>query len=127
MVCGASDFASSYNGRMPRKSDSQRAVRRVGQDWFLPEWMKTLRVSQATLAKECDWPASTMHGIYHGRTAYYREIVNLIAAKLAIQPYELLMHPDEAMAIRRLRESALKIVQGTPPATEAPDRTGTNG
>lgn len=85
--------------------------------------MKTLHVKQAHLARQCDWEPSTMHGIYHGRTDYYREIVNLIAKKLNIQPYELLMHPDEAMALRALRKDAMRVVETSKPL----DRTGTDG
>lgn len=73
--------------------------------------MATLRVKQATLAKECGWTNSTMHGIYHGRTDYYRELVNLISSKLNIEPFELLMHPDEAMAHRRMRIAAEQMVK----------------
>ena len=73
--------------------------------------MAALRKSQADLARDCDWTRGTMHGIYHGRTDYYRELVNLIASKLNIQPYELLMHPDDAMAIRQLRRDALTVVE----------------
>lgn len=52
-----------------------------------------------------------MHGIYHGRTDYYREIVNLIASKLHIEPWELLMHPDKAAAIRQYEASVKQMVK----------------
>lgn len=91
-------------------------------NWFLADWMKSLRVSQAKLADECGWNRSTMHGIYHGRTEYYREIVNLLARKLNIEPYELLMPPDQAMALRSQREASERIVEVTKPF-----RDGTNG
>ena len=96
---------------MPRKSSASRGLRPEKPDWYLAEWMRTLGVSQAQLAKECDWTPSTMHGIYHGRTSYYREIVTLIASKLHIEPHELLMHPEDAMALRQLRASARQIVR----------------
>lgn len=91
---------------MPRKSAKSNGLKPESPDWFLADWMKTLRVTQAKLAKECDWTPSTMHGIYHGRTSYYRDIVNLIASKLNIEPFELLMPPDQAMALRRFRDAA---------------------
>lgn len=94
---------------MPRKSAKSDGIRPEQPDWYLPEWMKTLRVSQADLARECDWTPSTMHGIYHGRTSYYRDIVNLIARKLKIEPFELLMPPERAMAMRRFQEAALRL------------------
>lgn len=96
--------------------------------------MKTLRISQAKLAKACDWTPSTMHGIYHGRTSYYRDIVNLIASKLNIQPYELLMPPEMAMAFRQYFASAERIVslahESEPKITEgkpAEERRRANG
>lgn len=110
---------------MPRKK-TQKPRSAVGPDWFLPQWMKTLKVSQAELARRCDWTGGTMHGIYHGRTAYYRDIVNLIAAKLNIQPFELLMHPDDAMAIRQFRKDALRVVETSRPLEIRNQRTGTD-
>lgn len=98
-----------YDANMPRKSAKSDGIRPEQPDWYLPQWMHTLKVSQAKLARECGWNGSTMHGIYHGRTNYYRDIVNLVASKLRIAPFELLMHPDEAMAYRRFRASAQEV------------------
>lgn len=110
----------SYHANMPKKAPRGKPSPAT-PDWFLKEWMSSLDVSQADLARDCDWTNSTMHGIYHGRTQYYREIVNLIAEKLNVHPYELLMHPDQARALQRQREDSLKIVEDT-----MPFRTGTN-
>jgi hypothetical protein len=98
-----------YGANMPRKSAKSDGVRPEQPDWYLPQWMRTLKVTQADLARDCGWTPSTMHGIYHGRTSYYRDIVNLVAGKLRIQPYELLMHPEQAMAYRRFRASAQEV------------------
>lgn len=87
----------------------------IGPDWFLVDWMRSLKVSQATLGRETGWSKATVNDIYHGKTSYYRQIVNEAARALHIQPHELLMHPDEAMAIRRMRESALQIAADTKP------------
>jgi transcriptional regulator with XRE-family HTH domain len=108
----------SYPTNMPRKrtKDPRRSAE---PDWYLQQWMKSLSVSQADLARECGWTNSTMHGVYHGRTAYYREIVNLIARKLNIRPYELLMHPEEAMAMRQFRKDALRVVETSRPLEAA--------
>lgn len=91
---------------MPKKRPSTHAP---GPDWFLPEWMATLRVKQADLVRSTDWSPATVNDIYHGRTEYYRGVLNTVAKVLNLQPFELLMHPDDAMAIRRFRESALTI------------------
>lgn len=121
IVAKAPAAARSYNANMARKR-SNPASKIAGPDWYLREWMENLGVSQADLARECDWTNSTMHGIYHGRTAYYREIVNLIADKLNVRPYELMMHPDEAHAMRQLRKEALKVVEASEPLREVANR-----
>lgn len=110
MVRNDHRISNLYHANMPRKSAQSNGLEPEQADWYLQEWMKDLRVSQAKLARECDWTPSTMHGIYHGRTNYYREILNLIASKLNIEPYELLMPPEQAMAFRRFSESAAEIV-----------------
>lgn len=90
-------------------------------DWFLPQWMRTLKVSQAKLAERTGWSKATMNDIYHGRTAYYRQILNEAAHALNIQPWELLMHPDDAMAIRQMTR-ALRVVERSPALNEAADQ-----
>lgn len=109
MAPNVAESPTPYHANMPRKPSTTKGLAPAVPDWYLPEWMATLRVSQAKLAKECDWTPSTMHGIYHGRTSYYREIVNLIASKLNIEPFELLMPPDRAMALRRFQEAAVTL------------------
>ena len=116
--------AGPYDTNMARKTSRSLPPRQPQPDWYLPEWMDTLQVKQSALAKACDWNGSTMHGIYHGRTEYYREIVNLISKQLNIEPYELLMPPDRAMAIRQFLASAETIVSI---AYDGEKRDGTNG
>ena len=96
----------SYAPAMPRKRNPSPPS---GADWYLSEWMNTLHVNQATLGRETGWSKATVHDIYHGITGYYRKIVNEAALALNIHPFELLMPPAEAMALRRLRDSALTI------------------
>ncbi len=91
---------------MPRKRTSNTVI---GPDWHLVEWMRTLKVSQADIMRETGCGKARMSEIANGKTNYYREIVNDLARVLKVQPYELLMAPEEAMAIRRMRESALQI------------------
>lgn len=126
-ACNAAAYSGAYHANMPRKSAKSDGVKPEAPDWFLPEWMKVLRVSQAKLARECDWTPSTMHGIYHGRTSYYRDIVNLIASKLHIQPYELLMPPERAMAFRQFQASAATITTLAHDADAAERKVGTAG
>lgn len=122
MTAKEGNRAPAYDANMPRKSARSDGLRPEQADWYLPEWMRTLKISQAKLAKECDWTPSTMHGIYHGRTSYYRDIVNLIARKLHIQPYELLMPPERAMAFRQFQASAQEVATLAHDADEADAR-----
>lgn len=94
---------------MPRKSARPVGLLPEQPDWYLADWMRATKTTQAALAKACDWTPSTMHGIYHGRTSYYRDILNLIASKLNIEPFELLMPPERAMALRQFQAAALTI------------------
>lgn len=91
---------------MPRKREAPVVV---GPDWFLQEWMKATGTKQADLARETGWTKATANDIYHGRTNYYRQIVNEAARALKIEPWELLMPPELAMQLRRLRDSAIRI------------------
>src|SRR4051812_15514713 len=100
----------AHHPLMPRKPPPPT---QPSHDWYLQEWMKTLRVSQARLAKRLDWSVSTMNDVYHGRTSYYRQILNQVASALHVQPFELLMHPDDAMAYRRMSQ-ALRAIDQSP-------------
>jgi len=120
MVRNDTHRQSSYYPNMPRKTVKPQTV---GPDWFLVEWMRTLRVTQAKLAAEAGWSKATMNDIYHGRTSYYREIVNDAARALKIAPHELLMPPEEAMNIRRMREDAIRIAADAAATYRAPEPT----
>lgn len=112
---------------MPRKATKRTKLHPEAPDWYLQEWMRTLGVNQTVLAEACGWNTSTMNGIYHGRTSYYRDILNLIASKLNIQPFELLMPPDRAMAFRRFQEAALTLAHDSEEAASATQQMrGTN-
>lgn len=94
---------------MPRKAPLLPASQDDGQDWYLREWLVCLKLRQADLARKVGMPKNTMSAIYNGKTNYYRDLVNAFADALNIHPYELLMHPDDAMALRRFRLDARQI------------------
>jgi hypothetical protein len=58
-----------------------------GHDWYLQQWMKTLRVRQAQLGERCGWGKSKTNDVYHGRTIYTRDIVNEVADALNLHPW----------------------------------------
>lgn len=89
-------------------------------DWYLKAWMKVVGVRQSDIMKETGYSKATMSDLSTGKQRFNRDILNEIAHVLHIRPYELLMHPDEAMAIRRVRESAVRIAAETPPPEPPP-------
>lgn len=99
-----------YPAPMPRKPANPVPFNGPHQaDWHLPAWMATLGVTQADLCRETGMSKSTMSEIVNGKTHYYRALVNQLARALRVDPFELLLPPAEAMAIRRMRSSALSI------------------
>lgn len=103
----------------------------LSHDWFLREWFATAGLKQNDLVTKLDLPKNTAHRLWHGLQPYRRDHVEQIAALLNIHPYELLMPPEEAMGLRRLR-SAIAEVAAPPadsarPIGDAQPRTGTDG
>lgn len=78
-------------------------------DWHLQDWMRHLGKRQADLVKELGWAKGRANKFYHGQHPYRREIVNELSKWLEISPYELLMPPEEALMLRRLRDAALDV------------------
>jgi plasmid maintenance system antidote protein VapI len=89
-------------------SDNRRVS--TQPDWYLQEWMARFDKKQAALINELGWTRNKANKIWHGRQPYRREIVNEIATWLGIKPFEMLMSPREALALRQLRETAALIV-----------------
>lgn len=104
-------------------------------DWRLREWLAWFGKRQASLVNELGWTKNRAHIVWHSDQPYRRQEVNLIARWLGIKPFELLMTPREAMALRALRQSAQTIVaedtndvyEVAPPDPHPPLKTGTKG
>lgn len=77
--------------------------------WYLQEWMKMHGKKQADLQKELDWSKAKANAVWHGQQ-YTQSLVEELSPWLNVRPYELLLHPDDAMAIRRMRADAARIV-----------------
>lgn len=122
----------SYPSPMPRKATPARTARGQfgGPDWFLADWMDSKQITQADLCRSTGWSKATVNDIYHGRTEYYRAIVNQLATALRMDPWELLMTPAEANRIKRWRaafedEQQLRVAENQTsftPADHAADR-----
>lgn len=89
-----------YGPHMARKTTPPREI---GPDWHLVEWMRSKQMTQAELGKRTGWSKATVNDIYHGRTEYYRAMLNQAADALKVDPWELLMTPAEANRIKRWR------------------------
>ena len=89
----------SYNRNMSR---------RIRHDWYLKQWLATAGISQADLDRLTGWGKRKTSDLVNGGQRYNREVVNEAAAVLHVSPYELLMHPDDAMAMRQMRGAAEK-------------------
>lgn len=81
-------------------------------DWYLQDWLRHFGKRQASLVSELGWERSRANHLWHSRQPYKRADVNAVAEWLGIKPYELMMPPAEAEALRRLRETAAIIAGG---------------
>lgn len=92
-------------------------------DWYLKQWLKTLGKKQADIVRDLDWNKARVSLTASGKQAYTRDDVNEIADYLNLRPYELLMHPDDAMSLRRLRQDMARLVYEEDSRNQAQDDT----
>lgn len=83
-------------------------------DWYFAEWLEATETTQAEVGRRTGYPKAKMSDLFNGKQRYNRDILNDIAAALNIAPHELLMHPADAMAQRRIRQLAEQMVQPSP-------------
>lgn len=80
-------------------------------DWFFREWLRATNKRQRDIVNDLGWNKGKVSLMYNGKQDYTREEVNELAAYLRIRPHELLMHPDDAESIRRLRAEMIRIAR----------------
>jgi transcriptional regulator with XRE-family HTH domain len=80
-------------------------------DWYLKEWLAATKTTQAELVRRTDYPKAKVSDLANGKQRYNRDILNDVARALNIHPFELLMHPSDAMSQRRMRRLAEEMVQ----------------
>lgn len=81
--------------------------------WHLKAWLKRLEKTQAQLANELDMNKAKVSLLVSEKQQYSQEDITILSEFLGLAPYELLMHPDEAMALRRFRASASALAGGS--------------
>lgn len=104
-------------------------------DWYLPEWLEYREIDQAELRRRCKWSKRKGSDLASGQQRYNRDALNEAAHALEAAPYEMLLHPLEAMNIRELLAAAenyhLRAAErrdeyrGPPPAGEPAGLSGT--
>lgn len=111
----------SHNAYMARRGIPKEI------SWYLPEWMTTQGITKQTdMMERTGWSKATMSQLYNGKQDFSPKILAEAAKALNVERYELLMHPDLAMAYRRLRQDALRIVEAAPAPPADERRTGTD-
>jgi len=110
-------FLPCHHSRMAR-----RGIPKRGTNWFIREWMDYFGHRQTDMQRMCGWSKATASQIYNGLQDYSPKLVNEASVALHLEPFELLMTPDQAMAYRRLREDAFRIIERQPIKA-----TGTDG
>jgi transcriptional regulator with XRE-family HTH domain len=82
-------------------------------NWYLREWMATQEVSQAQLVERTNLSKTAVSLLCDDRQDYRPDIIRDVSLALNIAPYELLMPPKDAMALRRQRQNAVEVVETT--------------
>lgn len=100
------------------RSHHVNMIEAARHDWFLHEWFATQGLKQNDLVTKLDYPKNTANRLWHGLQPYRRDHIEAIAALLNIDPSELLMHPEDAMALRRLKSAIAEVSAG--PVAAAP-------
>ena len=97
---GAARFSDNLNMAAPEKPL-----------WYLQEWFATQDKIQRTLITELGWLPAKANKVWHGLQEPKPSEMHEIAALLNIRPHELMMHPEEAMRIRRLEAAVREVAK----------------
>jgi transcriptional regulator with XRE-family HTH domain len=95
--------------------------RQLSHHWYLAEWAERLGVRQKDAVNKLGWSKAQASDLFTGKQRYTQDLIDEVAAWLHLAPYELLMAPADAYAIREMRESAARLagpVAFTPPAAK---------
>lgn len=78
-------------------------------DWYLKQWLAALDKRQRDVVADLEWNKAKVSLLVSCKQQYTRDDVNALADYLNVRPYELLMHPDDAMRMRRLRTDMIRL------------------
>ena len=98
-------------------------MKKPQHNWHLAQWAKTLGKRQSDIVRDLDWNKARVSLLFANKQQYTRDVVNDLANYLHIAPHELLMHPADAMAIRRLRAAMVTLAAETSVLDDTDDAT----
>lgn len=103
---------AAHSWLMPTKPTKRASTppAELGHRWYLREWCTFLGKIQADTQRELGWPRAKASDLWNGKQRYTQETVDQVSVWLGVEPFELLMPPGEAVAIRQLRSAARTIV-----------------
>jgi hypothetical protein len=86
---------------------ARRGVPKGPVIWFLRDWMRVMNVeSQVMLQELTGWSKAKASMLVNDKQDFNSEVLTEAAHALNVKPYELLMPPEDAMALRDFRRSA---------------------
>lgn len=106
---------------VPRFSDNLNMAAPEKQLWYLQEWFATQDKIQRSLITELGWLPAKANKVWHGLQEPKPSEMHEIAALLNIRPHELMMHPEEAMRIRRLEADVREVAKEEAASAPKPD------
>jgi hypothetical protein len=107
----------SGNDETTARAYAARMATQPQHDWYLKEWLAATSTAVSVLERETGWTHRIASQLVNRRTRWNRDHLVLAARVLHIHPFELLLHPEDAMQIRRLRvavneEARLRVAEG---------------
>ena len=93
--------------------------------WYLQEWFAVAGKKQRDLVTGLDWLPAKANKVWHGVQEPKSSEIHEIAAFINIDAHELLMPPEEAMKLRRLKSVLNEVAAPAP--VQVPDAVAEPG
>lgn len=110
---------------MARKRSTPPSLQ--GHRWYLPEWASHFGKIQADAQRDLGWSKATASDLWNGKQRYTQDHIDEVSNWLSIEPFELLMLPREALALKAFREAAQLIASEAASAARKPPASSRNG
>lgn len=103
----------------------------IMHDWYLREWLDATGCSVTTLRERTGWTYRITSQMVNRKLRWNRDHLSQAATALHLDPWELLLHPQDAMEIRQLRSQVARAAEKrldykAPPREDDSDDGGAN-